>query len=507
MEEYYNLLQHLNNSKYEMIIKLVRGKPKMGIENFSVTNGDFNNNSYLIDNVKDNYKEKRKRKNAIGTTLVNLMNSYMPLMEILGESIFSVKGFNTEKVEKFYKKVLDIIESSKIKEIPNFEKYFYEITDYETNYLLSPHDYNNELSDMELIYNYMNNTQNSELKSFCNTLYNIYQLKNDMNILAEDGNLKNNISIIATQNLSNEELDSMIIDETINSIELFVKEICYSLEHILKNNSFLIKPLIDNFIYEFHTIFKHMSNFSVYKNYVKNMALNTNNTYYVLLDNYFSKGIDEDDYEFLKDVSVIFFSSLFNDLSSLNSLGDDNYFNKINLPNVEVTMTQENSLLYNEFRYKISTLKEFIDVSSYYILADGCLLTKCSNCGRFFITDIKNSEKYCGRLDPNDPKSRPCKKIGVEKARYRITNYNTRDLYKNICNRLRNPKYNKTELETFTKLYKEYKENLSDVYKTSQTNKDFKNKKLMQWLEKYDEKLKKKYPSNRYGIKKKNNKV
>lgn len=229
MEEYYNLLQHLNNSKYEMIIKLVRGKPKMGIESFVVTKGNYNNNSYLIDNVTDNYKEKRKRKNAIGTTLVNLMNSYMPLMEILGESIFSVKGFNTEKVEEFYRKVLDIIESSKIKEIPNFEKYFYEITDYETNYLLSPHDYNNELSDMELIYNYMNTTQNSELKSFCNTLYNIYQLKNDMNILAEDGNLKNNISIIATQNLSNEELDSMIIDETINSIELFVKEICYLL--------------------------------------------------------------------------------------------------------------------------------------------------------------------------------------------------------------------------------------------------------------------------------------
>lgn len=503
MEEYYNLLQHLNNSKYEMIIKLVRNKPKMGIENFIITKGDFKNNKYVIDNVKDKYEEKRKRKNAIGTTLVNLMNSYIPLMGVLGDNIFKVKSFDTKSIEKFYKKVLDIIEISQIKEIIDFERYFGEITEYTTNYILSSHDYNNELSEKELIYKLMESTENRGLKDFCNVLYKIYKLKDEMNILLEDGNLFNNISIIATRNLSVEDIDSMIIDETVNSLELFVNEICYSLENILKNNNFLIKPLIDNFLYEFKTIFCYMSNFSIYKNYVKNMAINTNNTYYILLNNYFTKGENKNYYEFLKDVSTIFFSSLFTDLSTLTSVGDKDYFNKINLPKVEVSITETNSLEYNEFRYTISTLKEFIDVSSYYILVDGCMLLKCSNCGRFFITDTTNSEKYCGRIDPNDPKKRSCRKMGVEKARYRITDYNTRDLYKNICNRLRNKKYDKKELEDFMKAYKNYKINLSDVYKTSDTNKKFRNKKLMKWLEDYDEKLQKKYPSNRYGLKKK----
>ncbi|HJJ05421.1 MAG TPA: DUF6076 domain-containing protein [Clostridiaceae bacterium] len=496
--EMLGLLQHFKNDSYEMIINLAKEKPRVGTEKFVITNRISPFKNQITKKAKDDFGEKRERKNILGATLTNLINSFANIIDIIDTYIVDIDNLTYKKYDEFFKKALSIIEKNGINKISDYNKYYLEMIDY----ISDENDINIEsFPNISLINELMLNTKSEDMKRVCKTFSEIYELKQNTEVLIEDWSMEMLTDTLIVKRFSKNEYSSFIQNYCINGLYYLLENFSNDIEKVLGENNFLLQSLVYNVVDDMQAIQYDNKNLPTYKNYVKNKALveDTENTYFVMLNKYFDKNINTSLFGLLKNISTIFLMSLIVDLDTLCDFNKEGYFRKVHLPQVDIISSTVQSLESFEYKYKISTIKEFIDVSSFSILADRSALIKCHNCGRFFISDTRKSEVYCKRIDLNDPKKRRCNVIGVEKTRWHASDSRT-NLYRRISSRLRkNPNKYKGELEKFLNEYHNYEKILPTKYKKTAYDNDFKDKKLKEWLIKYDENLQKKYPSNRMG--------
>lgn len=496
--EMLGLLQHFKNDSYEMIINLSKEKPRVGTEKFVIKNRTSPFEKQVIKRAKDDFGEKRERKYVLGTTLTNLINSFLKLVDIINTAITDIDNLTYKKYEDFFKKAISIIEKNGVNKISDYNKYYLEMVDY----ISDKDDINRESSlNINLINELMLNANSKKLEKVCKTFCEIYELKQNTEILIEDWLMEMLTDTLITKSFSEDEFTSFIQNYCITGLYSLLENFSNDIEKVLGENNFLLKSIIYNVVDDLQAIQYDNKNLPIYINYVKNKALveDTENSYFIMLNKYFNKNINTSLFGLLKNISTIFLMSLIADLDTLSNFNNEEYFGKAHLPQVDIVASTLQSTESFEYKYKISTIKEFIEVSSFSILADRSALIKCHNCGRFFISDTRKSEVYCKRIDLNDPKKRRCNVIGVEKTRWHASDSRT-NLYRRISGRLRkNPKKYKGELEKFLNEYHNYEKILPTKYKKTAYDNDFKDKKLKEWLIKYDENLQKKYPSNRMG--------
>lgn len=502
--QYNNFLSYLNNKNYKMILTI--GKNKKGTEQFILYEGHTQNLKTKI-LPKDLIKEQRTNgTNVIGTSLVNIINCLPNLLKIFEYYKSEIKNIDIKEMEVFYNQIIKQFEQSKIKNIPNIHQCINKILEFSSNQ-------KSDVSDLEIVQKLKILSNDKGVYYLCSYIIKVLKLqKNFPTMEYLSFSTLTDIIIYFYEIVDINTIVSVTADNIINTIFFLMTG---NIRKNLQENYFIINTFIDNFRYFFKTIFK-MNNFIIFKNDIKAKALytDTNNIYYKELYKYLENKKDISNIEDKLNICIIFIDSLCKQLTNLKELLEkSNSFiieNQLELPKANITFSNDNSndrfLKASEYIYEINTIQDFVNISLYYIIADNRKLLKCHNCNKYFISDVRNSEIYCRRIDPNDPHHRKCAEIALAKRAYIYSDDERSKKYKNIYTRLKNckEKYEtEKELEIFVEKYKEYKNQICNIYKKANYDRDFKNQKLLNWLIQYDNKLRKKYPSNRYDLKKK----
>ena len=132
------------------------------------------------------------------------------------------------------------------------------------------------------------------------------------------------------------------------------------------------------------------------------------------------------------------------------------------------------------YTYNISTLTELYNVTKYHLQLDNREIHKCRQCGRYFVTNTKNSEIFCRREDPKYKGNgiRYCYQVGQEHTKSKdITSI--KDLHHTLYNRLRNKE------PYFTDYKNKYKKWREEWRNKEITKKQFQNN-LIKELDKYN---------------------
>lgn len=116
--------------------------------------------------------------------------------------------------------------------------------------------------------------------------------------------------------------------------------------------------------------------------------------------------------------------------------------------------------------YRITTIKELLNISLMEILKNKLTIKKCENCKKYFITENRTDEKYCNRISPQNPK-KTCKEYGVKKIyrdklnsdMIRKSHYNTSQYFRMKKNRCKNEKEKEKIIKDFEKYKTNYEKN------------------------------------------------
>lgn len=119
-------------------------------------------------------------------------------------------------------------------------------------------------------------------------------------------------------------------------------------------------------------------------------------------------------------IKHVSFADIENDTKSTKSI---EFLKNQNILNQEVITT-----------YSCKDKKEIAVASLYHFLKYGHTLSKCKNCGEYFITSTKSNEKYCSRIYGN----KTCKEIMKREKGKELENNKIFKLRKNAYNTLRN---------------------------------------------------------------------
>lgn len=531
MEDILEKTSFIQNKTYR--IKFEMGDNKQGIERLY----KYNDNSlepekskYKEVEVTDLYGEDRKRKdNIIGTTLVNFLNKADDIKEKLTHAIESIKILNIEKnfeeVEKisskynigklskedlkqYYKKACELIDlkekeySDKIIDLlENDSEEFYTTFEPSKNEIIEEILTGKKLTD--------NNVKNMLL--FLKEIYSLtdfYFTDNEIDYLYE----------IIIKEIPKEEL---ILELYSNEIYRILKHLKGNMKHLLGNYDFIINSFIKNFETDLAHIYipNNIETLEFHKKYIENNCIRgTTNTYHKHVNKYYNKyGLKQDTIKFMKGMTILFLKSLKNDTTilSLQLQLLDNDIAVSQLPNVTIDYTRVKKYIeetgeYNigrlkptTYTYNISSLIELFNVSIYHIVLDNRVMSNCKVCGKYFISETRNTELFCRRIDTKDKKQRPCYIVGKQVNTVAIHD-EVKNLYKKLYNRMfNNSKYKTTLLPKFMKAYENYKLKIEKNEHDKKTIQKY----LYHWLKKYDEEFKQKFPSDRYDRKNKNRNI
>lgn len=309
-----------------------------------------------------------------------------------------------------------------------------------------------------------------------------------------------------------------------NDVTSIIEVILYLRKYIAKlldKYSFVLTNYIDNFIYELVNIIE-ISHIDIYKQY-KYLVLNTttSNTFYKRLYNYFNECNEEIEMYYKNDFTVntiatMFLESIIQDFIEISLYIDidRNYISnkEINKQTKQYNIKENNLIIElprvhiesaslgtkpTIYTYNISSLREFLNVCIYHINMNERVVSVCKNCKRFFISDVRNTEKYCKRISPTSKTNKRCCELWQYRFSNTDTNTEIKKLYKKLYDRLNNNAKYKEEWKTFKTDYDNY---INELKNNNYDNEIYESK-LYEWLENRDKELQEKYPSNRYGRK------
>lgn len=285
-----------------------------------------------------------------------------------------------------------------------------------------------------------------------------------------------------------------------------------NLKFILGDIAFIFNNMIYNFCSDLKNIYSQRKSssflyhkFSLLKTYEYEKP---SDTFYNQLRDYYKKELDKNNKTFLLDICNMFFDSILSDLEyiilnleinnirkifpELNSFIPKNPNDyDIELPRAYINYREnfefENYKRQNirpfVYTYNIATLLELYCVTIYHLRLDNREIHICKQCGRYFVTNTKNSEIFCRRKDPKYKGKgvRYCYQVGQEQTKSKnITSI--KDLHHTLYNRLRNKEPYFTDYKTKYKKWREQWKN-KEI-----TKKQFQNY-LIKELDKYNKLL------------------
>ena len=508
LDNYFDFLVYPNN--YQIIFSM--GENKEGQESLNIYHNNSNAKIEAIDN-SDIFGEDRKRKNnIIGTSLVNILNVSKALLEVLAEYMNLVNRLDKNMLENIYTNILKLCDKYHLQNIDtkDFEIYYYEIWDVINNSdkgifnLKFLKQLINENTKTILLYA-IEDKDTSKLKirqQILSFLLELYSNKSTYSLGSQDIFFIYNV-IIKSSNKKNLLLDTYnaILFELLSDLKLDI------ISKLKQTNKHFITVLFDHFYDDYNKIYskKDKTILKYHMRLLFNNNTNSSNTYHELMFSYYSNTNRFKNINTLPVDSVtIFIKSLISDIEFLkNSVSDEKVISHVKLPTADITYAKPDDTYINSkyrvYTYNPTCLKDLFFVSMYHILLDNRALLKCKVCDKYFISETRNNELFCRRIDPKDKKERPCYIVG-KKPTYTLLTEEIINLYKKISNRLSNNKENyPNEYEIFIKKYKAFKKD----FKNKEHNQDIWEEEKLKWLNKYNNELKKKYPSDRYDRKSK----
>lgn len=486
-------LTDMPNKSYKIIFQIDKriSEKKKGIEKllkYKYLPFESKEDTYIEVDVKDLFEEDRKRKNnVVGMTIVNVINNIKPLMEIFKRAYAPL----TQNVDELvYNAIEKLIAKNDLNSIQ--PEYLHSLYMNILDTITKESDENIGKSNLEILNDLVKNKKvKLELNTPYTRVFNFlkdFYANNIINFIAYDETLALNV---ISKSLSKEKLMEVIYKNITYTV---LDDIKYAITLQLgQKYSFLINSFVEQYIYIFKNIFSKQNTeiFLYYKRSILDTT-KTNNQFHTLLKEYFtnydnsSSGIN-----FLKNMNNFFISSMLLDLSSIQHDIDNNNSNTNYSIKDITTSVKKLSEYIIEYTYDISCIRELFLVSMKHIEEDNRAVIKCQECGRYFVSNTKNSEVFCRRLDPYTKRETKnhCYEIGkqLNSVHYSDT---YKKLYKNINDRLGNTKkYGEDAQAKFRKEFESVKEKLE----LKEHDKKLLEKPLIEWLKKYDENLKKKY--------------
>lgn len=507
MKEFKNE-KFYSNKKANYQMSFAISKPKNGIEMISQYTPNIEKEKELKTvKVQDFWEEKRKDRteNIIGTTLVNILNKHKEIEEEINSCKLKIQEVKIDTIYELYEQTLKAIEKYNIRKIDN-ETIFKIISKIDEDvFQLQTEDIDNNdtmLSNREVLQR-LNKSENEDYNVICNFLKDIFIEKFD---LIDSFNFI--LDIIQFEKDKIEVIESFYIQNLffiINMLEI-------NLKFILGDIAFIFNNMIYNFCSDLKNIYSQRKSssflyhkFSLLKTYEYEKP---SDTFYNQLRDYYKKELDKNNKTFLLDICNMFFDSILSDLEyiilnleinnirkifpELNSFIPKNPNDyDIELPRAYINYREnfefENYKRQNirpfVYTYNIATLLELYCVTIYHLRLDNREIHICKQCGRYFVTNTKNSEIFCRRKDPKYKGKgvRYCYQVGQEQTKSKnITSI--KDLHHTLYNRLRNKEPYFTDYKTKYKKWREQWKN-KEI-----TKKQFQNY-LIKELDKYNKLL------------------
>lgn len=484
-------------------ISFEMGKNKTGVEklykyipigNKLLSNIEETQKEYEQVTVLDFSEEKRKgRKDSIiGMTLVNIMNRYEYLLKALKGFKRKIKNLNIGELNTLYNNIDMIYKKSGLNNLKKDHiSDLYITINNDMNNIIEEYifDKNEDISSKSAI-NRLLETEDKEYNTMLKILKQIYTIdyfnelsnSNAFTLLSEIFSGKNEKKVII------EKIYLHIILETIKELEFAIK-------NILGRYDFVINIMIDNFYKDLINIYSN-KNTPVFW-YHKYLVINVyeyekpNNNFYRNLRKYY-KNENDNNTDFIFKVCNIFIDSLINELYLMGLailIQTDGL--DMEIPKAQIEYKRQKTDFYGteykklnfkpfSYTYNISTLTELYNVTKYHLQLDNREIHKCRQCGRYFVTNTKNSEIFCRREDPKYKGNgiRYCYQVGQEHTKSKnITSI--KDLHHTLYNRLRNKEPYFTDYMTKYKKWREEWRNKEITKKQFQNN-------LIKELDKYN---------------------
>lgn len=509
------VLTMLEKGNYQ--INFAMSSPKNGIEKIYSKN---KTQEYQEVAIQDFWKENRGKRNIgiIGTTLVNILNK---LADIKRELNTCKSRINEIDINQLYELYCNIQKFIKKYDIDNVNKEILQnkyiqiqedIVSKQEQHIL---DAGEMLTTKEILKG-LYKTEDKDYNLICDFLHDIYLEKFD------SLDLYNFIlDILKSEKDKIEIVETLYIKEVSNIIDTLQA----SLKFILWDLEFVFNIMIDNFKLDLKTLYlqKETENFI----YHKYSVLNTykyekpSDTFYNQLREYYKNELDKNNTRFLQDICNMFLDSILSDLEyikfnyTIEELKQKPLINSL-IPTIPSDFNVELPRTYISYRtnfewenyktqnikpfiysYNITTLLELYSVTIYHLRLDNREIHICKQCGRYFVTNTKNSEIFCRREDPKYKGNgiRYCYQVGQEHTKSKdITSI--KDLHHTLYNRLRNKEPHFTDYMTKYKKWREEWKN-KEI-----TKKQFQNY-LVKELDKYNKiqvKMNKKEKRNRHYL-------
>lgn len=528
MEDYYLNYSDIFYKKRQRDCKIVfeMGKSKSGKETIYKHTPTLNEIAKDIETdyekitITDLWEEKRKGKtdSIIGTSIVNILNASNTLKKLFQEYKLRIKEIHPNILEELYNQVIEIKNKYGIDKLNKDSalELYYKI-DSEINKKVEYYMFkeNKSVSSKEIIEQ-IKLTENKEYNLMYNFLKEVYSLDIEEK-LGFSGQCSLIINILENTDI---DINFLFSSAVVDNLEMLMKNI----EKLIGNNAIFINNSIYKFIVDLQTTYFYIGS-ELYRTEKYNILYKyqfeqPKNAFYNIMRKYLKGSANENSNNFLYDIVIIFISSLISDIVNIESetnvrcaqsdpvtdIFKNFYSSKTELPRVQIKYKEITENHYGEklktpksipFRYEyyVTTLLELYAVTKYHLYLDNREIHKCKNCGRYFITDTKNSEIFCKRIDPKYKarKIRYCFEIGQQENKNQNIE-STKQLHHTLYNRFRNnEEYKETELPKYMKEYKENKEKLRSGEITK--------KQYEKFFDRYDKNFKKTHPSDRYDRK------
>lgn len=472
--------------------------------------------------VTDLWKEKRKGKtdSIIGTSIVNILNASNTLKKLFQEYKLLIREIHPKILEELYNQVIEIKKKYGLDKLnKDYVLELYYKIDSEINEKVEYYMFKEDrLVNSKEIIKQIKSSEDKEYNLMYNFLKEVYSLDIEEK-LGFSGQCSLIINILENKDIA---INFLFSSAVVDNLEMLMSDI----EKLIGNNAVFINNSIYKFIVDLQTTYFYIGS-ELYKTEKYNILYKyqfeqPNNTFYNDMRIYLENKPDENSKNFIYDIVIIFIDSLVFDIEHIkfeinkqyikdNTVKNlinaiDSNFNTTELPRVQIDYETVTENFYGEklknpksipFRYEyyITTLLELYAVTIYHLYLDNRELHKCKNCGKYFVTDTKNSEIFCKRIDPKykGRKRRYCFEIGQQENKSQNIE-STKKMHHTLYNRFRNnEEYKETELPKYMEEYRENKEKLR--------NGEITRKQYEKFFDRYDKNFRKAHPSDRYDRK------
>lgn len=384
--------------------------------------------------VADIWKEKRKGKtdSIVGTSIVNILNASDFLNKLFKEYKIKIDKIHPSIIEEIYNHIIVLTEKYSINKMSKntrlklYHKLYDEISEKQDYYIFNEDKFisirntleqlkPNESEEYNLMYNFLKEVYSLDIEE-------ILEFSEQYSLLCDifENKVNKYTTIQTVLSTAIGGILKMLIDE--------IKELIgdYGVFINISIYKFLV-DLQNIYIFRESALYK-MQKYNILYNYQFEQP---NNTFYNKMRAYLEDEANENSKSFIYDITIIFIDSLIADVEYIKFKVDKKYFkdnlitrlmkatdsNESELPRVFIAYRTVTENSYGEdlkspksvpylYGYYITTLLELYDVSIYHLHLDNRELHKCKNCGRYFITDTKNSEIFCKRIDPKNKSKR-----------------------------------------------------------------------------------------------------